>query len=191
MLDDQIGEEIGIQAAGMLESRGDGVGGHHAQIDRYIAEGKAEVDEDRFAIRLLRQRQGKIRRQGGDSATAFCAEKDEQFAGLPWLLLRRRMVGHGPPQSGSYFSGVERQGEKFAYAGAHEVDGRLHICLRRVGHHVSAATCADGFHQIERVIRVAVYVNHDNLEVLQRVCQILQFGRERGIFLEPHAVVLG
>ncbi len=80
MLGHQSGEQIRVQPAGMLQRTGHGVLGHHAQVDRHVAERKAEVDEESFAIRLLSQRQGKIRRQRGDAATAFCAQEDEQFA---------------------------------------------------------------------------------------------------------------
>ena len=98
----------------------------------------------------------------------------------------------GTVKGGGDFNFIERQSEKLAHTGAHELDRPLHIGVGGVGHDIGAAAGAKTLDECKRVIRLAIYVNDDNfIGLRQHLRQVLEPGRKRGEFMEPEPRILG
>ena len=74
MFGQQLGKEIGIQAAEILQSIGGRKLGGDSQVERRIPKRKIEIDQHGALARLLGKRYGKVAGDGGDAGTAFGAE---------------------------------------------------------------------------------------------------------------------
>ena len=62
-----------------------GVFGHDAEVERRVAEGQIEIDQQGALAGLLGQRYGEVAGQGGDARAALGAQKYQQLAaGLSW-----------------------------------------------------------------------------------------------------------
>src|SRR5271157_5991136 len=76
-------EKTRIQPAGIAKGVLSGVISDDPEMDRHVSQREAEVDQQGFPARLLGQRYREIGGDGGDSAAAFGAEKDEYLGGCP------------------------------------------------------------------------------------------------------------
>jgi len=121
----------------------------------------------------------------GHAASAFCAQKDEEFAGFPTV---EEWCGAGirrADQRGSHFSGIQRQCEVLAQADAHEANRLLHVGFGRVGHYIGAPVRAQALYQRKRIIWLAVDVDDDHVVSLrQHLGKFFNLGRERRELLE-------
>ena len=80
MFRQELGEEVCINAIGILQRVGGGELSCKAEAQRGIAERQIEVNKDGALLALLHEGHGEVTCDGRNSRSTLAAEEDEQFA---------------------------------------------------------------------------------------------------------------